>query len=189
VTVTVTFTLPSPCRHRAFHPDIPGIATVSITVTFCRVTVTVSLLSPRLSPWRSGLAVSIGDCPLTFPATVVCWAAERRSPRTVTLSESLDITVTPGLRYRHLVTLSPMDQSIPDGYLTKQQVSERHGPSVRTVTREITSLLTLRDEDGLVRLRLATDDDKVRVGTEVTQELIDDLNHAGLKPQWYVDLS
>jgi len=66
-----------------------------------------------------------------------------------------------------------MDQStLPDGFLTKQQVAKAHGCSERTVQRVISKLLKLGDQDALSHLRLMTDDGTVRTGGEVTIELI-----------------
>lgn len=75
---------------------------------------------------------------------------------------------------------------IPD-YLTKKEVEEQYGRSYRSLTRDFSTAVRLRDETVLVHLKLQTEDGVIRPGTEVTLEQIQELSNTGLSPTWYVE--
>ena len=75
---------------------------------------------------------------------------------------------------------------IPD-YLTKKEVEEQYGRSYRSLTRDFSTAVRLKDEAILIHLKLHTEDGTLRQGTDVTLEQIQELSNSGLSPTWYVE--
>ena len=71
------------------------------------------------------------------------------------------------------------------GYITKQQVAHLFPVSERTVQRYISNQVRTQNNEALSNLALVTDDGW-HPGTEVTSELIGEVNRAGQKPRWYI---
>lgn len=76
-----------------------------------------------------------------------------------------------------------------DGFLSKKQIEASYGRSYRSLTRDITRAVKTGNTDVLRHLKLITEDDKVREGTEVTLELIQDLSNHGMRPTWLAEES
>jgi hypothetical protein len=73
------------------------------------------------------------------------------------------------------------------GFLTKTEVEELYGRSHRSLTRDFSAAVRLKDQKVLTHLKLQTEDGKVRQGTEVSLEQIQELSNKGLSPTWYVE--
>lgn len=73
------------------------------------------------------------------------------------------------------------------GFLTKKEVQERYGRSHRSLTRDFSSAVRVKDREVLTHLKVLTDDGTVREGTDVTLEQIQELSNNGLSPTWYIE--
>jgi hypothetical protein len=76
-----------------------------------------------------------------------------------------------------------------DGYLSKKEIEASYGRSFRSLTRDITRAVKMADAKTLRHLKIVTEDIKVREGTEVTLEMIQDLSNRGLRPMWLAEKS
>jgi hypothetical protein len=73
------------------------------------------------------------------------------------------------------------------GFLNKKEIEANYGRSYRSLTRDITRAVKTGDADILEHLKLVTDDDTVREGSDVTLEMIQDLSNNGLRPMWLAE--
>lgn len=80
-----------------------------------------------------------------------------------------------------------MTPSAIPGYLTKKEVEEQYGRSYRSLTRDFSTAVRLKDESILVHLKLQTEDGTVRPGTDVTLEQIQEWSNRGYSPTWFVE--
>ena len=80
-----------------------------------------------------------------------------------------------------------MTTSAIRGFLTKKEVTELYGRSHRSLTRDFSSAVRVGDREVLAHLKILTDDETVREGTDVTLDQIQDLSNRGLSPTWYVE--
>src|SRR5436190_13730738 len=82
------------------------------------------------------------------------------------------------------VTMTPATLS---GFLNKKEIEANYGRSYRSLTRDITRAVKAADADILQHLKLVTDDETVREGTDVTLDMIQDLSNNGLRPMWLAE--
>ena len=75
------------------------------------------------------------------------------------------------------------------GFLSKKEIEASYGRSFRSLTRDITRAVRAGDTDILRHLKLVTEDEKVREGSEVTLDLIQELSNDGLRPMWLAEES
>jgi hypothetical protein len=80
-----------------------------------------------------------------------------------------------------------MTPSAIPGFLTKTEVAELYGRSHRSLTRDISSAVRVKNVEVLKHLKILTDDEKIREGTDVTLDQIQDLSNRGLSPTWYIE--
>jgi hypothetical protein len=80
----------------------------------------------------------------------------------------------------------PSSSSIIPGFVTKKYACRTYKRSHRQLTRDVGAAMATQDERVLRNLMLRTEDGEVRIGTEVTTELISSLRLEGLNPMWYV---
>jgi hypothetical protein len=73
------------------------------------------------------------------------------------------------------------------GFLNKKEIEANYGRSYRSLTRDITRAVKSADTDILQHLKLVTDDDTVREGTDITLEMIQELSNNGLRPMWLAE--
>lgn len=73
-----------------------------------------------------------------------------------------------------------------ESYIGRKTAAERYRRGERTLERDISQALKLRDEKFLGSLRLRTKDGEVLPGMEVTFEMIDDLKISGQVPTWEI---
>lgn len=73
-----------------------------------------------------------------------------------------------------------------ESYIGRKTAAERYQRGERTLERDISQALKLRDEKFLGSLRLRTKDGGVLPGMEVTFEMIDDLKISGQVPTWEI---
>jgi hypothetical protein len=74
-----------------------------------------------------------------------------------------------------------------DGFLSKKEIESAYGRSFRSLTRDITRAVKAGDADVLRHLKLVTEDELVREGTDVTLDMIQELSNAGQRPMWLVE--
>ena len=79
------------------------------------------------------------------------------------------------------VTMTPATLA---GFLNKKEIEANYGRSYRSLTRDITRAVKSGDTSILQNLKLVTDDEKIREGSEVSFELIQELSNSGLRPMW-----
>lgn len=82
-----------------------------------------------------------------------------------------------------------MTPAVLQGFLNKKEIEANYGRSYRSLTRDITRAVKSGDADILRHLKLVTDDDTVREGSDVTLEMIQDLSNNGLRPMWLAEES
>lgn len=75
------------------------------------------------------------------------------------------------------------------GFLNKKEIEATYGRSYRSLTRDITRAVKTGDANVLQHLKLVTDDETVREGSDVTLEMIQDLSNNGLRPMWLAEES
>jgi len=80
-----------------------------------------------------------------------------------------------------------MTSSTPAGFLNKKEIEANYGRSYRSLTRDITRAVKSRDANILQHLKLVTEDKRIREGTEVDLELIQELSNSGLRPMWLAE--
>jgi hypothetical protein len=80
-----------------------------------------------------------------------------------------------------------MTSSTPAGFLNKKEIETNYGRSYRSLTRDITRAVKSRDANILRHLKLVTEDDRIREGTEVDLDLIQELSNSGLRPMWLAE--
>ena len=80
-----------------------------------------------------------------------------------------------------------MTPSAIPGFLTKTEVAELYGRSHRSLTRDFSSAVRVKNVEVLKHLKILTDDEKIREGTDVTLDQIQDLSNRGLSPTWYIE--
>lgn len=71
-------------------------------------------------------------------------------------------------------------------YIGRKTAAEKYRRGERTLERDISQALKLRDEKFLTSLRLRTKDGQVLPGIEVTFEKIDELKNSGQVPTWEI---
>ncbi len=74
-----------------------------------------------------------------------------------------------------------------EGFVNKRDAVELFNRSHRSLSRDITTALRLKDEKTLQHFRLQTQDGQVREGTEITIEILDKLRDAKQVPTWWAD--
>jgi hypothetical protein len=75
------------------------------------------------------------------------------------------------------------------GFLNKKEIEASYGRSYRSLTRDITRAVKAGDTEILQHLKLVTEDDTVREGSDVTLEMIQELSNHGLRPMWLAEES
>lgn len=78
-----------------------------------------------------------------------------------------------------------MDTSPIPGFITRKQASERCKRAERTLQRNWSRAIELKDMAVLKHLKLRTEDGEITDGPEVTKDLIDRLKKRGQNPKWY----
>jgi len=73
------------------------------------------------------------------------------------------------------------------GFLNKKEIEANYGRSYRSLTRDITRAVKNGDASILQHLKLVTEDDTVREGSDVTLDMIQDLSNNGLRPMWLAE--
>ena len=73
------------------------------------------------------------------------------------------------------------------GFLNKKEIEANYGRSYRSLTRDITRAVKNSDASILQHLKLVTEDDTVREGSDVTLDMIQDLSNNGLRPMWLAE--
>ncbi len=73
------------------------------------------------------------------------------------------------------------------GFLNKKEIEANYGRSYRSLTRDITKAVRSRDANILQHLKLVTDDEQIREGSDVTLDLIQELSNSGLRPMWLAE--
>ena len=73
------------------------------------------------------------------------------------------------------------------GFLNKKEIESNYGRSYRSLTRDITQAVKSGDASILQHLKLVTEDDTVREGSDVTLDMIQDLSNNGLRPMWLAE--
>ena len=73
------------------------------------------------------------------------------------------------------------------GFLNKKEIEANYGRSYRSLTRDITRAVKSGDTSILQHLKLVTEDDTVREGSDVTLDMIQDLSNNGLRPMWLAE--
>ena len=76
-----------------------------------------------------------------------------------------------------------------EGFLSKKEIEASYGRSYRSLTRDITRAVKTGDAKILQHLKLVTEDEKVREGTDVTLGMIQDLSNHGMRPTWLAEES
>jgi len=74
-----------------------------------------------------------------------------------------------------------------EGFLSKKEIEASYGRSYRSLTRDITRAVKTGDTKILQHLKLVTEDEKVREGTDVTLDMIQDLSNHGMRPTWLAE--
>lgn len=80
-----------------------------------------------------------------------------------------------------------MTVASPRGYLNKKQIEATYGRSYRSLTRDITNAVKVGDTKILQYLKLVTEDGKLREGSDVTLDMIQELSNSGLRPMWLAE--
>src|SRR5262245_45553170 len=93
-------------------------------------------------------------------------------------------TVRPFPPRHPLVTMTP---ATLNGFLSKKEIESAYGRSFRSLTRDITRAVKAGDMNILRHLKLVTEDEAVREGTNVTLDMIQDLSNRGQRPMWLVE--
>lgn len=75
---------------------------------------------------------------------------------------------------------------IEEPYIGRRAAAEKYRRGERTLERDISQSLKLRDEEFLDCLRLRTKDGDLLLGNDVTFEKIDELKNAGQVPTWEI---
>jgi hypothetical protein len=75
------------------------------------------------------------------------------------------------------------------GFLSKKEIEASYGRSYRSLTRDITKAVKAGNTDILRHLKLVTEDEAVREGTDVTLDMIQDLSNQGQRPMWLAEES
>lgn len=76
-----------------------------------------------------------------------------------------------------------------EGFLSKKEIDASYGRSYRSLTRDITRAVKTADASVLQHLKLVTEDEDVREGTDVTLDMIQDLSNHGMRPTWLAEES
>jgi hypothetical protein len=74
-----------------------------------------------------------------------------------------------------------------DGYLSKKEIEAAYGRSFRSLTRDISRAVRASDANVLCHLKLVTEDNRIREGTEVTLAMVQELSNNGLRPMWLAE--
>jgi hypothetical protein len=80
-----------------------------------------------------------------------------------------------------------MTSAVVPGFLNKKEIETNYGRSYRSLTRDITRAVKSRDANILQHLKLVTEDEQIREGSEVTLDLIQELSNRGLRPMWVAE--
>lgn len=92
---------------------------------------------------------------------------------------------TLGVSFRHPFNLLFMAE-ITESYIGRKTAAKQYRRGERTLERDISQALKMRNEKFLVYLRLRTKDGDLLPGTDVTFEKIDELKNAGQVPTWEI---
>ena len=90
-----------------------------------------------------------------------------------------------GVSFRHPITFLIMSES-NDNYIGRKAAAEKYRRGERTLERDISQALKVRNEKFLQHLRLRTKDGDLIPGTDVTFEKIDELKNSGQVPTWEI---
>ena len=92
---------------------------------------------------------------------------------------------TLGVSFRHPITLLIMSEN-NDSYIGRKAAAEKYRRGERTLERDISQALKVRNEKFLENIRLRTKDGDLLPGTDVTFEKIDELKNTGQVPTWEI---
>ena len=90
-----------------------------------------------------------------------------------------------GVSFRHPIAFQIMSES-NNNYIGRKAAAEKYRRGERTLERDISQALKVRNEKFLQHLRLRTKDGDLLPGTDVTFEKIDELKNSGQVPTWEI---
>ena len=100
--------------------------------------------------------------------------------------EGIDAVRPPVYRAAHIIPRDRMADSPIPGYITKAEAARRYQRDLRTIGKDISAALALRNEEFLAHLKLRTKDGIERNSLDVEISDVVALRDEGMVPTWYL---